>query len=435
VPESICIIARQFITCIGTLRDMVIRILIFTVIILSLDFYFFQALRTLTEDLSVTKRVLVIASYWFVSVSALVFMLSFREIPEDGVWKVFKLYGISMVMIITISKVLGILPLIVDDIIRFGNLIANFFVHEGDARLATQSMSRGNFLSKMAIIVAAVPMATFIYGMVKGAFDYQVRKTKIKLQDLPKGFQGLKIVQISDWHLGSYVSVNPVARAVKMILEQKADLIFFTGDLVNNRSSEVDPFIDTLKAIEAPMGVYSILGNHDYGDYVEWPSSEAKEGNLKRLIDIQGEMGWKVLLNENVVLEKGGDKLAILGVENWGAMMRFPKYGDLSKACQGTEDIKTKLLLSHDPSHWLGQVTQEYKDIDCTFSGHTHGMQFGIEIPGFKWSPVQYVYKQWAGLYKDGSQQIYVNRGLGCLGYMGRVGILPEISVFELESA
>jgi hypothetical protein len=414
---------------------MGIRILIFSVIVLALDLYFFQALRTLTENLSVTKKVLIIASYWIVSVSALVFMLSFREIPEDGIWKAFKLYGISMVMIVMISKVLGILPLIIDDIIRLGNFVANFFAHGGDTNLATQGMTRGKFLSKMAIIVAAVPMATFIYGMVKGAFDYQVRKTKLKLQGLPKGFEGLKIVQISDLHLGSYVSPTPLARAVEIILEQKADLIFFTGDLVNNKASEAEPFIDTLKAIVAPMGVYSILGNHDYGDYVEWPSLEAKEGNLQRLIDIQGEIGWKVLLNENVVLEKGGDKLAILGVENWGAMMRFPKYGDLSKAYQGTEDVKTKLLLSHDPSHWRGQVTREYKDIDCTFSGHTHGMQFGIEIPGFKWSPVQYVYKQWAGLYKHGNQQIYVNRGLGCLGYMGRVGILPEISVFELESA
>ena len=414
---------------------MVIRILIFSLIVLALDFYFFQALRALIENLSVTKKVLIIASYWIVSVSALVFMLSFREIPEDGIWKAFKLYGISMVMIVMISKVLGILPLIIDDIIRLGNFVANFFAHGGDAGLATQGMTRGIFLSKMAIIVAAVPMATFIYGMVKGAFDYQVRKTKLKLQGLPKGFEGLKIVQISDLHLGSYVSVTPLARAVKIILEQKADLIFFTGDLVNNKASEAEPFIDTLKAIGAPMGVYSILGNHDYGDYVQWPSSEAKEGNLQRLIDIHGEIGWKVLLNENVVLEKGGDKLAILGVENWGAMMRFPKYGDLNKAYQGTEDVKTKLLLSHDPSHWRGQVTQEYKDIDCTVAGHTHGMQFGIEIPGFKWSPVQYVYKQWAGLYQHGNQQIYVNRGLGCLGYMGRVGILPEISVFELESA
>ena len=414
---------------------MVIRILILSAIVLALDLYFFQALRTLTENLSVTKKVVIITIYWFFSVSSLVFMLLFREIPENGIWKAFKVYGISMVMIVMVSKVLGILPLIIDDIIRLGNFVANFFAHGGDTGLATDGMTRGKFLSKMAILVAAVPMATLLYGMVKGAFDYQVRKTKLKLQGLPKGFKGLKIVQISDLHLGSYVSATPLARAVKIILEQKADLIFFTGDLVNNKASEAEPFIDTLKAIVAPMGVYSILGNHDYGDYVEWPSLEAKEGNLQRLIDIQGEIGWKVLLNENVVLEKGGDKLAILGVENWGAMMRFPKYGDLSKAYQGTEDVKTKLLLSHDPSHWRGQVTREYKDIDCTFSGHTHGMQFGIEIPGFKWSPVQYVYKQWAGLYQDGDQQIYVNRGLGCLGYMGRVGILPEISVFELESA
>ena len=414
---------------------MAIRILIFSLVVLALDLYFFQAVKTLTQNLSQDKKVLIIAVYWIVSVCSLVFALSFRVIPEEGAWKAFKLYGMSMVVIIIISKVLGILPLIFDDIIRLGNCIANFFAHGGDIKVATQGITRANFLSKMAIIVAAVPMATFVYGMVKGAFDYQVRKTKLKLTGLPKSFEGLKIVQISDLHLGSFVSTSPIARVVDIVNEQQADLIFFTGDLVNNRAVEAEPFIDLLKAVAAPMGVYSILGNHDYGDYVQWPSSEAKKSNLQRLVDIHGEIGWKILLNENVILEKDGDKLAILGIENWGAMLRFRKYGDLSKAYQGTEDVQTKLLLSHDPSHWRGQVTKEYKDIDCTFSGHTHGMQFGIEIPGFKWSPVQYVYKQWAGLYEEGGQQIYVNRGLGCLGYMGRVGILPEISVFELQSA
>ncbi|MBL4657706.1 MAG: metallophosphoesterase, partial [Flavobacteriales bacterium] len=288
---------------------------------------------------------------------------------------------------------------------------------------------------KMALIVAAVPMGFFIYGMVRGAFNYQIRRTKLKMNGLPKGFVGLKVLQISDLHLGSFVSQEPIKTAVEMINKEQADLIFFTGDLVNNRSDEAEEFIEILKTVTAPMGVYSILGNHDYGDYVEWPSQDAKRENLQRLVNIHGEMGWKILLNENVILEKDGEKLAVLGVENWGAKMRFPKYGDLKKAYQGTENIRTKLLLSHDPSHWRGEVTKDYKDIDCTFSGHTHGMQFGIEIPGFKWSPVQYVYEEWAGLYQEEEQQIYVNRGLGFLGYMGRVGISPEISVFELDTA
>ena len=413
---------------------MALRILIISAIILSLDLYFFQAVKTLAQNVAPDKKILIYIMYWAVSAAALVFAFSFRSMPEVALWKPFKLYGMSMVVALMICKVIGILPLIVDDILRLGNCIGNIFAHDGDIRVAGEGISRAKFLSQMAMVVAAVPMGTFIYGMVRGAFNYQIRKTKLKIVGLPASFQGLKILQISDLHLGSFVSVAPIKRAVELINEQRADLVFFTGDLVNNKSDEAEQFIDILKTVTAPMGVYSILGNHDYGDYVEWSSEEAKRANLKRLIEIHGEMGWKILLNENVILERNKEQLAVIGVENWGAKMRFPKYGDLPKACRGTEQVKSKLLLSHDPSHWKAQVTTEFKDIDCTFSGHTHGMQFGIEIPGFKWSPIQYVYKQWAGLYREKEQQIYVNRGLGFIGYMGRVGISPEISVFELEA-
>ena len=412
---------------------MAIRLFIITAIVLALDLYFFQAVKTLVQNWAPDKRVWVYIVYWTVSALSIAFAFSFREMPEDGLWKAFKLYGMSMVVALMICKVLGILPLIVDDLIRLANCIGGIFAHGGDIGSAGKGISRAKFLSQIAVVFAVVPMGTFIYGMVRGAFNYNIIRTKLKIGDLPRSFEGLKILQISDLHLGSFMSHSPIKRAVEMINDEQADIVFFTGDMVNNRSEEAEGFIDILKNVKAPMGVYSILGNHDYGDYVSWPSEEAKRENLRRLVEIHGEMGWKILLNEHVILEREGDQLAVIGVENWGDKMRFPKYGDLKKAHRGTEHIKNKLLLSHDPSHWKAQVTREYHDIDCTFSGHTHGMQFGIEVPGFKWSPVQYVYKQWAGLYQEKGQQIYVNRGLGFIGYMGRVGISPEISVFELE--
>jgi predicted MPP superfamily phosphohydrolase len=216
-------------------------------------------------------------------------------------------------------------------------------------------------------------------------------------------------------------------------MQQKADIIFFTGDLVNNEATETEPFIEILSRVKAPMGVFSTLGNHDYGDYKTWESPEAKVKNLQDLKDIHAQLGWKLMMNEHVALKKGDDEIALIGIENWGGNLNFPKYGDMKKAHAGTEKYPVKLLLSHDPSHWEMQVRKDYKDVDITFSGHTHGFQFGIEIPGWiKWSPSQFVYKQWAGLYQQGDQKLYVNRGFGFLGYPGRVGIMPEITVLEL---
>jgi len=268
--------------------------------------------------------------------------------------------------------------------------------------------------------------------MVRGAYKYRVHKVKIDSPNLPESFNGFKIVQISDMHTGSFMSTSPIATAFEIISQQKADLILFTGDLVNNVATETDGFIDEYKKLKAPHGVYSVLGNHDYGDYVQWESQTAKYENLEALKKVQADAGWKLLMNEHVALEKNGEKIALLGIENWGGGNYFHKYGKMDLAYKGTEEYKFKILMSHDPSHWDKQVRKEYPDIDLTLSGHTHGMQFGIEIPGFKWSPVQYLYKQWAGLYKQDNQYLYVNRGLGFLGYPGRPGIWPEITVDEL---
>jgi predicted MPP superfamily phosphohydrolase len=252
--------------------------------------------------------------------------------------------------------------------------------------------------------------------------------------ELPKSFNGLKIVHISDIHCGSFYSTDPVQRAVDIINSQKADMVFFTGDLVNDYAYEIERFTSILSQIKAPMGVFSVLGNHDYGDYPRWESKEDKINNFISLIETQKSMGWDLLRNENRVIEKNGEKIAIVGVENIARTTRSPRYGDLNKALVNSKDAPFKLLLSHDPFHWGNEVIKDYPQVNMTFSGHTHGMQFGVEIPGIKWSPVQYVYEQWAGLYQKGKQYIYVNRGLGFIGYAGRV-LNPTASVAHKRSS
>ena len=262
-----------------------------------------------------------------------------------------------------------------------------------------------------------------------------MRKVKLNFALLPASFKGLKIVQISDIHTGSFDNHAAVAHGVQRIMDQNPDIILFTGDLVNNHAFEVDDkYQEIYSRLKAPMGVYSTLGNHDYGDYVHWDTKQAKIDNLEKLKGIHASMGWRLMMNEHVVLERGTDKIALIGIENWSAKANFPKYGDMRKAYAGLKEknIPFKILMSHDPSHWQAQVIPEYGDVDLTLSGHTHGMQFGVDTKWFKWSPVQYMYNEWAGLYTEGKQHLYVNRGFGFLGYPGRLGVMPEITVFEL---
>jgi predicted MPP superfamily phosphohydrolase len=270
---------------------------------------------------------------------------------------------------------------------------------------------------------------------VYGGYDYKVRRSSMRFKNLPSAFDGLKILQVSDIHSGSFTETHHLAKAVDLILAQKADIIFFTGDLVNNSTDEVYPFMETLKRITAPMGVMSTMGNHDYGDYKQWDSDAAKAQNLTDFYRVHKDLGWDLLRNENRILQRGEDKIAIVGVENWGAAHRFPKYGDLDKASCGTEDIPFRLLLSHDPSHWDAKVRDFKLKMDLMLAGHTHGGQFGVEARWLKWSWIEYAYKQWAGLYKNKNKYLYVNRGLGFLGYPGRAGIRPEITVIELKKA
>ena len=411
---------------------MALRFALLLGFFLFLDWYFYQAVSTVTQTYSAFARNLIRNIYWGFTVFSTVVILTAIIVGPLNVPKFLRVYVFAFIIVVEISKLAGVSFILIDDITRLFRWIFSFFsaTKTGEGN----QISRIKFLQQLALGIAAIPFASLLFGMVKGAFDYRVKKVKLKLPNLPTSFNGLKIVQISDIHTGSFTSTEHLEKAIEIILEQKPDVIFFTGDIVNDKASELEGFTETFRKIKAPLGVYSTLGNHDYGDYVQWESAIAKQENLDKICKAHNEYGWKLLNNQHHIIEKGQDKIAILGVENWGGNLRFPKYGKINEAHSGTENSAVKLLLSHDPSHWDGQINKEYKDIDVMFSGHTHGMQFGIEIPGFKWSPSQYFYKQWAGLYQKENQYLYVNRGLGFIGYPGRVGILPEITVIELTN-
>jgi hypothetical protein len=415
---------------------MIFRFLIVLSIIVLVDLYFFQSLKTISASWSESKRVLASRIYWGITITGALFVIfSMITYKNPVINRTVGLYIFCFYMILLISKLIGSLPLMLEDIARGVKWIVAFFNKGTDMPAVKDGMSRGKFISYTALTLAAIPFGTMIYGMVKTAFDFKIQRKKIPIAKLPAAFEGLKIVQISDIHSGSFISDAHFKNAVEMIMNEKPDLIFFTGDLVNDRSDEAEPYKNVWKNLSAPLGVFSVLGNHDYGDYVVWDSPELKQANLERLFVIHKEMGWDLLRNEHRIIEKNGEKIGLIGVENWGAALRFPRKGDMKKAQLGMDDVPVKILLSHDPSHWEAKILKEHPEIDLTLSGHTHGFQFGIEIPGFKWSPSQYVYPQWAGHYSNGNQHLYVNRGLGFLGYLGRVGIRPEITVLELTAS
>jgi predicted MPP superfamily phosphohydrolase len=296
---------------------------------------------------------------------------------------------------------------------------------------STKKMERSEFLYQMGLILAAIPFASILYGVTKGKFNFRVMREKISFDHLPKSFKGLKIVQISDMHLGSFnKNFEKIAKAVDLINEQEPDLILFTGDLVNNFAEETNGWAPVLSKMKAKIGKYSILGNHDYGDYSHWKLPEDKAKNLQEIKDFHKEVGFKLLLNESETITINGEEIALVGVENWGKPP-FPQHGDLTKAINGSANLPFKILMSHDPSHWDAQVLDT--DIALTFSGHTHGMQFGLERAGIKWSPVQYKYPRWGGLYQQADQYLYVNRGFGYIGFPGRIGMPPEITFVELS--
>lgn len=341
-------------------------------------------------------------------------------------------YAFGMVLALVLAQVVLILFVFAEDVIRF---FIGLFSKQTYADKRLHMPSRRRFVSQLALGVAAIPFFSLIYGMIKGKYNYKVLEYELEFDDLPVAFDGYQITQVSDIHCGSFDNRDKVAYGMQLIREQKSDVIFFTGDLVNNRALETDSWKALFSTIKAPDGVFSILGNHDYGQYYKWDSKEAEKKNLNQLKGVHQEMGWDLLLNENRTILRDGEKLHIVGVENWGNG-HFPKYGDIDKAAAGLNPEDFKIVLSHDPSHWREIVRDHQKNFQLTLSGHTHGMQFGIEIPGvIKWSPIKYRYKYWAGIYEESKRYINVNRGFGYLAYPGRVGIWPEITVIKLKKS
>jgi predicted MPP superfamily phosphohydrolase len=405
-------------------------------IMIMLDIYVYQAVKVVLPTSSPRLRMAIIIAYWVIAVVSIIMVISIPYSKMETWPKLLRTYLFAAVVGLLFSKLIASLFFAIDDVRRGGTWVVNQFSAKPVTSEVGQSdgISRSAFLSWAGLIMGGGLFSTLLYGF-NNKYRYYVNRLRLSFQNLPEAFKGLKIVHISDIHSGSFTDKHAVQRGVDKILKENPDLILFTGDLVNDRASEMTEYMEIFSQLKAPLGVYSVLGNHDYGDYVAWESREAKIANLERLKEVHKELGWRLLMNEHVVLEKETDKIALLGIENWSGKGNFGRYGKMNMAHPGTESYPFKILMSHDPSHWDAEVRKLYPDIDLMLSGHTHGMQFGLEMPGFKWSPVQYFYKQWAGLYETDNQKLYVNRGYGFIGYPGRVGILPEISVIELSKA
>ncbi len=419
------------------MRDNYLFVVLLLLVFAAIDFYVFMGIRSLTREYSDLSRKIIYLLYWGFSFTVLL-VLAWYFFGDGQQWsRLAKSLMMGLQLFSFIPKLFLAIFILLDDMQRGVRwIVSKLTVLSANSPVFQDvDIPRSEFLIKTGIIAATIPLVSVSYGMISGAHDYRVRRIKLPLKNLPAAFQGMTIAQLSDIHSGSFFRKKAVLGGVEMLLREKPDLVFFTGDLVNEKASELRDYFDIFSKVKAPLGVYSTLGNHDYGEYVRWPSKQAKLNNLNDLKEAHGRMGWKLLNNEHHILEQDGERLAIVGVENWGAGPGWPKYGDLKQALLGTEDTAARLLLSHDPSHWDARVRPMFPEVDVMFSGHTHGFQFGIEIGDFKWSPVQYVYKQWAGLYKENNQMLYVNRGFGFLGFPGRVGMPPEITLFELEKA
>lgn len=401
-------------------------------VLVIIDFYVFQGARVLIRKWPLGWRRAVYGLYWGATIYVLLSFFLYRMVGPQGIHPQVQRWSTVFFFILYVSKLPALLFLIADDLIRFTRWIIARMSHPKQTYVGDK-ISRSQFLAKASVIAAAIPATSLGFGILSGAHDYRVRKRQIPIKGLPRQFHGLKIGQLSDIHSGSFFNQQAVKGGVDMLLQEKPDIFVFTGDLVNNETSEVRDYKDIFSKATAPLGAFSTLGNHDYGDYRRWNSAKDKQQNLDDIVRVHREMGWDLLRNENRTITVDGESLNLIGVENWGAG-RFAKYGDISTAYKGSE-ADTKILLSHDPSHWDAQIRPEYGDIDLMLAGHTHGFQFGVEIGNFKWSPSQYIYKQWADLYTEGDQHLYVNRGFGFIGYPGRVGIMPEIAILELVQA
>jgi predicted MPP superfamily phosphohydrolase len=394
------------------------------------DWYVFSGLKTLIAGWrSRLWQNIVLWGYLLISVGVTtLFITGLPAFRTTNGMRPFHEWILSLFLTFFITKLVFIVVLFLGDA---GRLLAGLFKPAKQSHGKPVFPARRKFITEVAVLVAAIPFTSFFYAMLKGKYDYRLHKTTLYFDDLPDAFDGFTITQLSDIHSGSFDNVAAMQKGIDMAKAQKSDLFVFTGDLVNNAAVEIEPYLDRFGSIKAPYGQFSILGNHDYGDYIEWKSPEAKAANLETLKQHHKTLGYRLLLNENVTIEKGGQKISLIGVQNWGR--GFIQMGDLNKALHGVPKDAFKVLLSHDPTHWEDHVRYNPANIHLTLSGHTHGAQFGVEIPGFKWSPVKYTYLDWAGLANHNQRYLYVNRGFGFLAFSGRLGIWPEVTVIELR--
>jgi predicted MPP superfamily phosphohydrolase len=408
---------------------------IFLFVIILLDLYVYQALKTVSSQAGSKASRWVFFIYWTISFVSIGCMLVILFSSYESWHKLLRTYLFATIIGLFLAKFLSGIFLLVDDLRRCFQYLGSFWIPALKPSGDQSGISRSVFMSWIGLITGGGLFTSLLYGF-GNKYKYTVKNIPLSFKSLPKAFKGFKIVHISDIHSGSFTDIKAVQKGIDLINQQNADLILFTGDLVNYQSMEMEPYIDMFKSLKASHGVYSILGNHDYGFPNKEKSFDIKSmhlTNANAVASVHERLGWKLLRNDNVLIENEGVSIAVLGLENISAKVGFPSYGNLKKAYSGSENIPFKILMTHDPSHWESEVTSAFKEIPLTLSGHTHGMQFGVELPGFRWSPVKYVYKQWAGLYRNDQQHLYVNRGFGFIGYPGRVGILPEITVIELS--
>lgn len=418
--------------------NLILRVLIFVLILLALDLYVFQGIKAAFSRLNPKARQVVFITYWLINVALIIAIVySLATFSRTTGPKLIFTKIIAALILFTVPKLILVIFLFIEDLFRLGYLswtwIYSFFSKTFTvAPVSPVWVERRIFLNQAALAVASIPFLSILYGITKGKYNYKVHRVTLYFKDLPAAFDGFTITQLSDIHAGSFDNFEKVREGVELANSQNSDLIVFTGDLVNNKAEEMNDWVDLFKQLKAKHGKFSVLGNHDYGDYIHWPSRKAKEDNMKVLEAVHAEMGFRLLKNESSVIEKEDVSIALVGVENWG-LPPFPQKGNIDMASRGVEE-KFKIVLSHDPTHWDQKIKNSQTHFHLTLSGHTHGMQFGIEIPGFRWSPVKYRYPKWADLYEESGKYLYINRGFGFLGFPGRVGIWPEVTVITIRN-
>jgi hypothetical protein len=420
------------------------QIMVISILIPFIEYYNFIAVKKAVQKRSQRYRKRTLVAYILLSVCVLAGLFAFPRLATTAWPSVYVKILVSILIAAFFGKFLVSILMFSGDILlilrRIGLMLNDRIMPKKSREHAQKQheqkqglITRSEFISKGALLCGAALTIGLSYGMTN-KYRYKLRYVPLSLPGLPEEFKGFRIVQISDIHAGSFDNIDAVLNGVKMVLGASPHIVLFTGDLVNYRATEIVPYMDIFSKLTAPLGVYSVLGNHDYSDYISWASDKDKEADFEQLLGYEKELGWQLLRNSNQIIQWKGRRFALIGSENWSIKSRFPKHGNLEKAMSGLENTDTafRILMSHDPSHWDAQVRPKYPDIHLTLSGHTHGMQLGVEIGKVKWSPSQYLYKQWAGLYKEENQYLYVNRGFGFIGYNGRLGIMPEITLFEL---